>query len=229
MIRVPLSLSFTALSALLVLGGCAATETAQSGPEAPAAESQEEPSDDHSSHKMEMAELSLAIAKIEVQVSSNKAALAVTQAQSKLDEAKLDLEHFETVQKARRLTEAQLSLDRAGYRAEEAEAELGELEAMYAEEEFAATTKELVIRRGRVNREFSRRSLELSEQALELLANVELPKELRKLQRAVSDAEAGLAAAQAEQAKTDAQNKKKILEARHAIAKLEKDDEEEDE
>ena len=228
MIRVPLSLSFSALSALLVLGGCATTEASQNTPESPAAESEEE-TDDHSQHKMEMAQLALAIAQIEVQVSSSKATLAVAQAQSKLDEAKLDLEHFETVQKARRLTEAQLSLDRAGYRAEEAEAELGELEAMYAEEEFAATTKELVIRRGRVQRDFSRRSLELSEQSLELLANVELPKELRKLQHAVRDTEAGLAEAQADQKKTDTQNKKKILEARHAIAKLEKEAMEESE
>ena len=225
MIRVPFSLLFTALSALLILGGCAATEATQSTPEPPAAEGQEE-TDDHSQHELEMAQLALAIAQIEVQVSSNKANLAVAQARSKLDEAKLDLGHFETVQKARRLTEAQLSLDRAGYRAEEAEAELGELEAMYAEEEFAATTKELVIRRGRVQRDFSRRSLELSEQSLELLANVALPKELRQLQRAVRDAEAGLAEAQADLQKTDAQNKKKVLEARHAVAKLEQGAEE---
>jgi len=219
--------SLAALCAAFPLLGCASTGSVEAGGETTATDG-DEASEEHEQHEREMAELALEIAQLDVQIDTDAARLAVQKARSKLDEARLALEHFESVQKARKLTEAQLELDRAGYRAEEAEAELAELEAMYEAEEFAATTKELVIRRGRVQRDFARRALELSEQELEILANVELPKELRKLQNAVRDAEAELAEAEGKLEKVEVESEKKVLEARHALAKLVEDEEDDE-
>jgi len=76
-----------------------------------------------------------------------------------LAEAKRVLELFLTEQRPRELEERKISLERSVHRADHAKDEYGELVAMYEADEFAKSTKELVLKRGR-------RELELADRAL---------------------------------------------------------------
>ena len=80
-----------------------------------------------------------------------------------LDLAKKVLDHFEKHEKPVQLDKSKLTLDRARHSRELAADELGELEAMYAEEDLAEATKELVLKRGRRNLEFRERELKFAE------------------------------------------------------------------
>lgn len=76
-----------------------------------------------------------------------------------LTEAKRLLDLFLTEQRPRELEERKISLERSVHRADHAKDEYGELVAMYEADEFAKSTKELVLKRGR-------RELELADRAL---------------------------------------------------------------
>jgi hypothetical protein len=95
-----------------------------------------------------------------------------------------------------RLEKARLDLERAVGRARDAELELAELEAMYAEEEFAAKTKELVLTRGRRNLDHARRALDLERLELQQLETIELVNQEAKLQSALASAQGDVASAE---------------------------------
>lgn len=86
------------------------------------------------------------------------------------------------------LDEARLALDRARFSALESEQELAELEGMYAQEEFAEQTKELVLARGRRALEVARRQLALTERGMAMLDHVELAAKERELVEALEQA-----------------------------------------
>ena len=95
--------------------------------------------------------------------------IALIEADSRLDGARLDLdaavaelEHFEAVVVPRELEQKRLSMDRSEGRLLEARAELQQLIDMYEGEEFATSSKELVLERGRRSVAFSERSLALA-------------------------------------------------------------------
>ncbi|MGE0191282.1 MAG: hypothetical protein AB7T63_04485 [Planctomycetota bacterium] len=99
------------------------------------------------------------------------------------EDAKRKLEIWETSEKPERLARLQLRLDQGRDRLVQAEQELKELEAMYAAEEFANMTKELVLHRGRKQVEFAKRELELDEQAAEREKTSEIPLEENEKRR----------------------------------------------
>ncbi len=117
-----------------------------------------------------------------------RAQVKAVEAERERDEAKKKLDEFLATGKADRLARSALSLDRSRDWLHQSEQELKELEAMYAAEEFATMTKELVLHRGRKQVEFAKRDLELAEKEATRLRDEELPREERELQRAAEKA-----------------------------------------
>jgi hypothetical protein len=153
---------------------------------------------------LEEARQELAIAELDAAHAVQKAARDLEQAAAGLEFAKLELRDFEK-RAATDRREAELGVDRSRFRLEESRAELAELEAMYAEEEFAQTTKELVLKRGR-------RQVELAEAGLAIEV-ARLAERDAELQREQIEKRNALAAAEA--AVTDAghQGRRAELEA----------------
>jgi hypothetical protein len=114
---------------------------------------------------------------------------AVERAADALARARTELQIFQAEVKPRQLEERRISLDGASYRAEHSKDELGELTAMYDADEFARTTKELVLKRGRRDLEMAERRLAVERKEAEHFERQELPERERELQRKVADAE----------------------------------------
>jgi hypothetical protein len=76
-----------------------------------------------------------------------------------------------------RIEQAKLGLVRAEDRVKENEEELRQLEMMYAEEDFADQTKEIVLERGRRRLQRSQRDLELRRESLATLTERTIPLE----------------------------------------------------
>lgn len=142
--------------------------------------------------KLHFAELGLVIAELDAKQSTSKAERAVEEAQRGVGDAQRDLDLFLNHEQPKRMAEAQLNLDRSEHRRELAQDELNELISMYAAEEFAELTKELVLKRGRKSLEFAERQLELTRQALALLEGEELPKQRKDLELALAKAQHAL-------------------------------------
>ncbi|HEX5052569.1 MAG TPA: hypothetical protein VFZ65_12410 [Planctomycetota bacterium] len=99
------------------------------------------------------------------------------------------LKVFQDDERPRELEEKQLELDQSTYRAEHQKDELGELTAMYENDEFAAATKELVLKRGRRELEVAERRLALAKKSMRHAEQVEMPRRERELRRKLADAE----------------------------------------
>jgi hypothetical protein len=145
---------------------------------------------------------------------------ALVSARIENDKAGLEREAFQTLGRARELDEAKLDLDRSRGRAEDAQAELTELESMYAEEEFAAKTKELVLARSRRNLEHAQRALDLSERKLNELEGFELKGKEHGLEHARLGAEKGLMEAEQALAKVRLEKKIAVSKAEQEVQEL---------
>lgn len=108
---------------------------------------------------------------------------------NELDKAKSDLEVFLKELRPREIEEKKISLDQGIYRAEHSKDELNELVAMYEADEFARTTKELVLKRGRRDLEMAERSLGIAKRESAHLEAYVLPQRERELRQKVTDAE----------------------------------------
>ena len=106
-----------------------------------------------------------------------------------LEHSKKELAVFLAEVKPRELEERRMNLDSSSHRAEHSKDELGELVAMYEADEFARTTKELVLKRGRRELEMADRSLAVAKKELAHFENHTLPQRERELQQKVADAE----------------------------------------
>jgi hypothetical protein len=115
------------------------------------------------------------------------AALAKTA--SDLARVQAELDQFLQQVRPRELAAKKLELDQETYHAEHSKDELGELTAMYEKDEFAAATKELVIKRGRRSLEVAERRLALAKQESAFLETVAMPQRERDLRQRVADAE----------------------------------------
>ncbi len=164
-------------------------------------------------HSVEIARMELEVARLKADAAERDAESSVHTAEIEVDHARGGLEKSEADGAIKR-TETELSLDRARFRLEEQVAELAELEAMYAEEEFAEKTKELVLTRGKRSVEVAKRSLAISEQRLDVLMNLELPASRKKAELALHKAELAL-----EKARSG--KERSLLEARIALQKAE--------
>ncbi|MBL8749869.1 MAG: hypothetical protein JNK78_11960 [Planctomycetes bacterium] len=116
-----------------------------------------------------------------------EATLARTAAE--LEKARAELEVFLKDLKPREIEEKKISLDQSTYRTEHSKDELGELVAMYEADEFARTTKELVLKRGRRDLEMAERYLAVAKKESAHLETYALPWRERELRQKVADAE----------------------------------------
>lgn len=137
---------------------------------------------------LEMAHRKLASAKLSAELGMIEAEHKVAMAQVDVADAQFELDEQTRVVAPQRLAEADLSLDRSAGRLADSRAELAQIVAMYAGEEFAESSKELVIERSRRGVEQAERSLALQRAEREHLETVELPRAALKKQRALDAA-----------------------------------------
>ncbi|MCA9316908.1 MAG: hypothetical protein H6806_00290 [Planctomycetes bacterium] len=126
--------------------------------------------------------------KLEDMQEERRSRVRAEKARQESEDAKRKLEVWEASEKPERLARLQLNLDQGRDRLVQAEQELKELEAMYAAEEFANMTKELVLYRGRKQVEFAKRDLDLDEQAAKRERESEIPLEENEKRRAAEEA-----------------------------------------
>lgn len=127
---------------------------------------------------------------------------AVQAAQVELDKARHDRELFLTHDKPTELEERRIAFASQTHYSEEAKDELAELESMYQADEFAKSTKELVLKRGRRKVELAERNLAIAARNLEVLEKQTLPRREEEMKRKVADAERALARATKDREKT---------------------------
>ncbi|MDA1221657.1 MAG: hypothetical protein O3B85_06520 [Planctomycetota bacterium] len=158
------------------------------------------------------------IAVMGAQIARDAAAHRVEMARVELQ---LALEGLQLFQRERELDleEGRQDLERDEFSLEQAVAELRELREMYEEEEFAKTTKELVLRRGEMRVEMQKNSLRLARERHELLERSLRSDEVEKRQ-AVEEARRGVAEAEAEQRKTDLEQDLEVREVQREAEKL---------
>ncbi len=114
---------------------------------------------------------------------------ALLRTAAELEQARRSLDLFLSEQRPREVEDKKISLDRSIYRAEEAKEELGELVAMYEADEFAKTTKELVLKRGRRQAELAERDLAVTKRESVEFEQYSLPQRERELRQKVADGE----------------------------------------
>lgn len=127
---------------------------------------------------------------------------AVMAAQVELDKARYELEHFMGHVKPTEIEERRISFASQTHYSEEAKDELAELESMYQADEFAKTTKELVLKRGRRKVELAERNLAIAARNLDVLEKQTLPRKEEDLKRKVADAERAMQRAMRDREKT---------------------------
>src|SRR5688500_1574965 len=125
--------------------------------------------------------MSLQLARFDAQAGEGEAQKEVENAERALAAATAELENFRKVVRELEGAERALDLDRAQQNVVEAEQELAELEAMYAQEKFAAITKELVLTRGRSRLEMAKRGFDLEKQRAAQQQAFDHPKREREL------------------------------------------------
>ena len=168
-------------------------------------------------HTVKMAELKLKIAEFDVQISDDGAEAAVRKAKHDLLLARSALTHFDAFVAPSRLAQAQIALDSAKNRAEQAKDEYNELVAMYKQEEFAEMTKELVLKRGRHSMDIAGRALKLQADKMNDLKKTVLPRERTVLAGKLDAADAAMAQGKLKQRKAMIQSQVTLAEAAHQL------------
>jgi len=160
------------------------------------------------------------------QISLMEAEQRVGSAHVELVNAQAELEHFDSFTAPKELAERTLSVERSEGRLFESRAELKQLEDMYADEEFATSSKELVLERGRRNVNFTERSLELARKGVADHEAFDLAKRRANYERGVQKAEMGvllaemkLEAARMGRASEERSQTRKLAKAEEALAK----------
>jgi hypothetical protein len=140
---------------------------------------------------VEIAQLELEAARLDADSTLKKAESAVADAELDLQAALAAMESFQ-VGREIRMREAAASLERSKVRLEEQKQELAELESMYAAEEFAEKTKELVLARGKNQLAAAQESLAIETLRRARLEAQELPADELARRQALIKAENGL-------------------------------------
>lgn len=198
----------------------AATQGEQAGaasPEAKAGEVEEK------TFALAMARIELELAKLSTGAQRAAAEQSLARAEREQIEAQKALEQFKQVEMPQRVQDGELGVERAKFGIEMKKIELEELVAMYKNDQFAASTKEIVVKRETKELEFMQRGLALAEARFAALTAYELPKDLAGKEDGARKAEEALAKARVESAKTQLEVQKSLAEAERKIAKLEKE------
>ena len=205
-----LALPLLALPLALLLGCATPVATQVAGdsaaePGSPSAAQDEEDEDESAEdsarkiakkrHELAMAHLQRELDQLGNEEKLRAAHHRLRQAEQAVAEAESALAHFQQNEAPLARRREQLDVDGATGRRDDSQAELEELEAMYSEEEFAQSTKELVLRRGRRSLEHSNRRLAMATEELRHLVEVEQPKRVRELTQALEGKRSDLTAA----------------------------------
>jgi hypothetical protein len=162
--------------------------------------------------EVEAAKVEQQIAEIDRAVRQRGIEMGLHKAAADLTKARADLEVFLATVKPHELEEKRIGLDQSLHRLEHSKDELGELVAMYEADEFAKTTKELVLKRGRREVEMAERYLVVAQKEMQHFEQIVLPQRERELRDKVVDAEH-------EQRKADSEAAKARLEVAQATKK----------
>jgi hypothetical protein len=168
------------------------------------------------------ARIDLAIAELSTEAERREAQRKLEEAERDLEEAKRALAHFLEFERPHKVAQAKLALDRSRFQREEDVDELQQVQEMYSGEDFAKSTKELVLKRHKRIVEFATRDLELKERDLADLEQEDLPKDQRELEKKVRAAEKALAEAATAVNKTQLSGELALLKARDKVAELER-------
>jgi hypothetical protein len=171
-------------------------------------------------HELDYAKMQLEITRLDVQADERAAKIAVDNAERDLANAKAERDNFVSVLKPLEVAERMLALDGSKQRVTESEQEMSELEGMYSKEDFAKSTKELVLTRGRNHLAIAKRDLELDQKRVDQMSNFDHPKKEHDLAAAVDRATQAAAEAHAKQDKGTLEHKLSLLKAEHAIDDL---------
>lgn len=170
---------------------------------------------------LELAKLSLASAHMAAELSGLEVHSDIEVSGRELEQARKDIKSF-AESAALRLRESTANMRRAEVRLEEQAQEMQELEAMYAEEEFAEMTKELVLARGRHQIEAATEVLEISRARHALLEESELVAERSKHEVGLHKAELALRKAELAGKMHELKSRRSILEAEESLRKAER-------
>ncbi len=223
------SVLLAALASLLIAPGFAGCQaTSDHGPRSGGHEQEEqEDSDDQDSGEQDLAfELTAAkreleIAELEQRAATAQAEQAIKDAEAELAKSQRDLAHFEQRDAVQEQLEAELELQRSSNRLIETKDELSELEAMYAQENFAERTKELVLTRGQRNLEIAEAAHALEQRKLETVRDFEHAAKRADLELEVAKAQVALARAHEALVLERAKAALAIDQKQHAILELE--------
>ena len=215
--------------AALALSSCASNPAAESKPanasadKAGAGKEEEAKAEELRKKKRELdyAKMQLEITRLDVQADERGAKIAVDNADRDLATTKAERDNFVNILKPLEVAERNLALDGSKQRVVESEQEMKELEGMYAKEDFANSTKELVLTRGRNHLAIAKRDLELDQKRLDQLNAFDHPKREHDLGAAVDRATQAAAEAHAKQDKGTLEHKLTLLKAEHGIEDLE--------
>lgn len=203
----------------LIASSCASAPSGGQG--APPAGGEKKNGDDPKDlqAKLDKATFKLEIARIDARNGEAAAARAVEAATLEAELAASALENYRGVLQPIEVAASALSLDRGRQRVKESKEELDELEKMYAQEEFADLTKELVLSRGRSALEMAQRDLELTEKRAAQSRDFEWPRKERELKEKVAATQRALDEAKARAEKGAIERKLALLEAEEAVTK----------
>lgn len=169
--------------------------------------------------KLDKAGIKLEIARLDAANGEAAAARSVEAAELEADLAAMALANWRDVLLPLETAAGDLALDRSRQRVKESKEELDELEKMYAQEEFADLTKELVLTRGRAQLEMAQRDLALTEKRSAQSRSFDWPRRERELAEKVASTKRSLEEAQARSAKGALERKLALLEAEEAVTK----------
>lgn len=142
---------------------------------------------ERSKRELQMAEMRLQKAKLQIDITEKQNALAIDKAKKDLELAQRKLRNFKEKGRPERIERADLGLAFAQDGLKEAEQELEQLEKMYKDDQFADMTKEIVLERGRRRLERSRKSLQIETAAVAVLKGETLPIEELEQETGVKD------------------------------------------
>jgi hypothetical protein len=206
----------------LIASSCASAPTGGKGGAAPAANGGEKKNGEDAKDlqaKLDKATLKLEIARIDARNGEAASARAVEAATLEADLAAGAVENYRGVLQPIEAAAGALALDRARQRVKESKEELEELERMYAQEEFADLTKELVLTRGRAALEMAQRDFDLAEKRAAQAREFEWPRKQRELEEKVAATRRALDEARSRAEKGQLERKLALMEAEEAVSK----------
>ena len=165
------------------------------------------------------AERRVAAAELSGELRKREAELKLHAAELAVEKAEASLEHLENYTMPTRLAKEQISLDRSAGSLADAKAELQQMRDMYKDEEFAESTKELVITRSERNVDLQKRNLELAKAARDDLESFELAQEHADAVRKLAEAREQLELARMRKLETERGIEAKALDAAEALRK----------